>query len=395
MHNDQISLIEVNKDTVSHLARTQGDALVSIYMPISLPGQNDGCNATTLKNLLKEVDKGLSESEEGSLHKWMQPLQAYVEDPSALIGAGASVAFFCDGEGIRRVDLPFVVVPSTHTGKHFQIKPLLKIAQADHSFLAVCLSRGHVAAFAGDSIDCNQVEIADLPKSIDETAEFDDPEKSLHQHTSGKISASGTTGSSHATQMHGHDGQADYQDSLEERFFRDTANALEAYLADKAHALVIIGSAHNVGQLTRNETFSERLVLIEHADPQGWKLEKIKEVSLEHLSKSGQSALEAKVENIMNQLGGDKAVSGVEKCALAAATGQLDAVVLGEDIHIFGTVDLENMQVQLAPECDESCAEDLLDYIATETLRYGGEVIALPEDQLPPEVEKVLAIARR
>jgi len=395
MNNDQVSHIELNKNTVSQLARTQGTALISIYMPISLLGQNDGSNATTLKNLLKAINDDLSASKKEPLHERLQPLQDYVDDPSKLIGACASVAFFCDGDGIKRVDLPFTVEPRAHTGEHFQIMPLLKVAQADHNYLAVCLNRGHVAAFTGDSVQCLEVKIADLPASIDETAEFDDPEKSLQQHTSSKISASGAPGSSHAAQMHGHDGHADYQDSLEERFFRDTANALAAYLADKAHALVIIGSAHNVGQLTRHNDFSERSVMIEQTDPQGWTLDKVKEVSLAHLSKSGQLALEAKVENIMNQLGGDKAVSGVEKCALAAATGQLDAVVLGEDIHIFGTVDLENMQVQLAPECDESCAEDLLDYIAAETLRYGGEVVALPEDQLLPEVEKVLAIARR
>ncbi|MGZ0654734.1 baeRF3 domain-containing protein [Coraliomargarita sp. W4R72] len=365
---------------------------ISLYFPVASPGAGLPANATHLENLLNEAETQLiasGEMEVSALRSFTSPLHLLLEHPDELIGSGKSLALFLNQEGLQRVDLPDIVEPQQFTGKNFTIKPLLSGERSNCSFTVVCLNLGAVKVYAGDFTGIEAIDVKDMPESIEEFTRFDDPEKSLQRHTSGRTSAEGAPGTVASSQTHGQGLPADFDETQNERFFKAIANCLKAHLVgDEKSPLLLFGVDKNVGYLSSHYGDAHHPIIVKHSDPHTWSVRDILTESLrlletEHADSPGES-----VSLFSQAIGRGEAVCGVEACALAAAAGRISDVVIASDQAVPGYCDPDKLEVRFlagGSTSEDVDVVDLLDCIAEEVLKYGGHVRAVPTAELPGE----------
>ncbi len=73
--------------------------------------------------------------------------------------------------------------------------------------------------------------------------------------------------------------------------------------------------------------------------------------------------------------------------------GRIETVAVAMDREVDGICDVDNMEVKIIADDDPACALDLYDFIASETIRHGGEALGLEGSAVPGE-EGVAATVR-
>lgn len=377
------------------LAKKRGGMRVSIYCPVERSAPESEQNPVRLRALIDEanqqlVDNGLSpEKAEEFLH----PLSSLVQTPEALLTEGEALAFFLDGESALQLELPYTEAPSCRTSNQFAIKPLLPLLQWNPSFTAVCINRGKVRVFRGNRAGIESVQVPEMPEQLEDITAIDDPEKTTQHHTAKTGSDQGAPGSAPVAQMHGQGLPSDLEDHQLDRFFRSVSKALHAYLSGHDDYLVLFGVEENIGLFKSMDEWKEREVLSKSEDPHLWDASQIKEEALDLLKPYAAEEMDSRLDRLREARNKENGIFELSECAMAAATGRIELAAVAEDREVTGICDVDEMKVKIITEGDAPCAHDLYDFIASETIRHGGEVCSLDAAVIPGD-EGVAATVR-
>jgi len=379
-------------ERIDELIKHEGGICLSLYLPIAKQPPESDKNVVRLREELGDLKQRLTSDgmDEGAVADFVRPIERLVETPRELLIEGEALALFRSSDTFESIELPYRVEAQGDVGNRFFIRPLLDLRNNDRDFIIVCLNRGDVRAFEGNRLRIAPLEIADLPASIDDITGVDDPEKSVQHHTAKTVSARGDSGTGLAAQVHGQGLPEDLRDEQRDRFFREVAKAVDAHLSGGSkEALVFIGVEENLGRIKRVHDWSNRKVRTVSEDPSAWKLPAIHE----HAWAKVESELRdehATAKEAFDEAGGkDTLIRGPEAVAAAAATSRVERATISASARIRGVVDAGNMEVKRVVEGDPACARDLLDQIAAETIRHGGEVVVMDSEEIPGGHEAV------
>jgi len=377
---------------IDDLVKHEGGICLSLYLPIAKTPPESDKNPVRLKeqlNALKERLKndGLSDN---ALDDFVKPIEQYVHTPRELLVEGESLAFFRSNDRFEIIELPYRIEPQGSISNRFLIRPLLNLRNENCDAIFVCLNRGDVRAFTSDRLHTEPLSIEGLPSSIDEVTGVDDPEKSVQHHTAKTVSDKGDAGTGIASQTHGQGLPEDLRDEQRDRFFREVAKAIDHHLGGQStEPLVFIGVEENLGRIRQVHDWSNFKVLTVSEDPSAWKLSTIRAHAWE-LIESELAEARAAAKNAFEEADGkDTLLRGVDEVAIAAATSRVERAAISSGAPVPGVVDVDNMEVKRVVEGDPACAHDLLDQIAAETIRHGGEVAVMDSEDIPGEHEAV------
>jgi len=118
-------------------------------------------------------------------------------------------------------------------------------------------------------------------------------------------------------------------------------------------------------------------------DPGEWNLQKVHEhawAAVEPSARDEETRKNARLSEAANK---GELIEGVADVALAAATSRVDLAAVSAEQSMRGVVDADHMEVHEVVEGDAACAGDLFDFIASETIRHGGEVAVLEDEAIP------------
>ncbi|HBL11950.1 MAG TPA: hypothetical protein DD379_11175, partial [Cyanobacteria bacterium UBA11162] len=167
-------------DEVKTLVEQPKGLCVSIYMPIYRVGAEIQQNPVRFKNLMREaeeklVENGLSNKEALEL---LQPAKDKIDsDENFWQQPNDGLAIFLADGIFHYYRLPLSFDELVVVTDHFHLKPLLPLLTEDGRFYILGLSQQDIRLFECTRYSVSEVELPDVPKSIDEALLYDETAK--------------------------------------------------------------------------------------------------------------------------------------------------------------------------------------------------------------------------
>ncbi|MGH2414039.1 MAG: hypothetical protein ACRDEA_10180, partial [Microcystaceae cyanobacterium] len=359
---------------------------VSIYMPTQLAGPEVRQNPIRFKNLIKEaearlIDAGLEQDDAIELLAKSHQL-----DDSNFWeqNVDQGLAIFISRDVFRYYTLPLTFDELVVVTDRFHIKPLLPILNGDGRFYLLALSQKDVRFFEGTRYSIQEVEVQNMPKSLDEALNYDETAQEgqfrIATSKGGTANSSGQPGGFHG--QGSPDRDQHQKDILQ--FFHTVNHALQEKLREQTVPLLLAGVEYLMPLYKQANTYqhlieegitgNQEILSAQELHERAWPIVE------PHYHKSQQEVVER-----FNELFGantGKASNELKAIIPAAYYQKIDSLLVASSQQQWGLFDPTSETVYLHQE-EETGDEDLLDFAAAHTLLNGGTVYAVEPEQVP------------
>lgn len=358
---------------------------MSIYMPTHRTGSEQ--DPIRLKNLLGEAHAELLVMgvRRPATDKLLHPATQLLASSRfwAELGEGLAI-FLCDGD-LQRFRLPNPVEELVLVADQFHVKPLLATVTTGELFYVLALSQNQVRLLQGDRYRMREIDLVDVPHSLDEALQFDDRERQLQSHSSSRVGRGQVTAA-----FHGHALDKDATEEDLSRFVASIDRGVQRTIADRPAPLLLAA----VGRLS---------ALYRRVNGHPHIVEQSIEGNPEHLTPA---ALHAAAWPLVEELfdsdkraAADAFLSGktatardVDAALVASHQGHIESVFIPVQHHVWGSFEPDSLTVTQHEERQPG-DRDLLDVTATFTLIHGGNVFAVDAAAMPSS-DPVAAVLR-
>lgn len=376
----------ISREEIKTLIEQPKGNCVSIYMPTHPAGPEVRQNPIRFKNLVREaqtrlIDAGLEQEDAIALLEKSQEIdtQEFWEQ----IGE-QGLAIFISDKIFRYYPLPIDFQELVVVTDRFHIKPLLPILNGNGRFYILALSQQDVRFFEGTRYSVKEVEVENLPKSLDEALQRDDTAKegqfriaTSKGGTSNPFSQPGT--------FHGQ-GSPDRDKHQEDilQFFQIVDRALHDKLKLQKAPLVLAGVEYLLPLYRQANTYQHLMDEAITGNPEILSAQELHDQAWPIVEADFQKSQQAVLEQFHELFGGDtgKASNNLEEVVSAAYYQRVDSLLVAVGQQQWGLFDPTSETVYLHPE-KETGDEDLLDFVAAHTLLNGGTVYAVPFEEIP------------
>lgn len=367
----------ITKSDLKTLLETRDFSCISIYMPTHRTPQEAKQDPIRFKNLLKRMEQqlvatGFSSSKAKAISARGRAL---VKDLLFWQYQSDGLAVFMASEFFRYYRLPASFEELMILTDRFHINPLLRFFEDDGKFYILTLSRNQVKLFQCSRHSITEVELKNIPGSLDEAIKYHEPEKQLQSHTT----THGGRGERTAI-FHGHGAGKDEDKNIVLRFFQQIDRGLQKILKEENAPLLLAGVDYLFPIYRDANSYPQLLAQGIPGNPEGLNpavLQKEAWIIVEpFLLKARQDAFSR-----YRQLAGSGNTSrDVKTIALAAHEGRVGVLFTAVGIQRWGVFDPGIVYIH---EDQEPGDEDLLDFAAVRTLLNGGAVYAVKPDEMP------------
>jgi hypothetical protein len=185
------------------LHQESGKNLVSIYLPTHPTGREQQQDPIRFKNLLTQAETKLESLKlrRPEIDALLQPASDLLNDQNFWKHLRRSLAVFVGPDFFETYRMPYALDELVVVAERFHIKPLLPGISQDQAFNILALSQNQVRLLEGDRHEVWEIELENVPTSLQEALWADDPERQLQHHTSANAAGAGRAG---ASVFHGH-----------------------------------------------------------------------------------------------------------------------------------------------------------------------------------------------
>jgi hypothetical protein len=372
---------------VHQLIESSGNWHVSLYLPTHRVGREQQQDPIRFKNLIaraqeKLFDSGLSAPEVQAL---MQPAESLLTDRDFWQHQSDGLAAFLSPGFSQTYRLPSRFDELLDIGNNFQIKPLLPLLSQDGQFYILALSMNDIRLFLGTRDTIDQIELGDIPTTMQEALWMDDPEKYVGFHT-----GAGSPGRAKKRQavFHGQGSKGADEKANILRYFQHIDRGLHSLLEEKNIPMVLAGVDYLLPIYQKANSFAGLLKQGLEGNPEELDendLHKLAWNLVEPVFKEDQNQTLEQFKQLHGQ-GHELASVDLETVVRAANFGQVEALFVPVGVQRWGRIDTQHNKVILEkkPTFEN---EDLLDYAAIHTLLNSGKVYAVQPEKMPGEVE--------
>ncbi|WP_375507278.1 hypothetical protein [uncultured Nostoc sp.] len=376
----------ISREEIKTLIEQPKGNCISIYMPTHPAGPEVRQNPIRFKNLVREaearlIDAGLEQQDAIALLEKSQEIdtQEFWEQMGE-----QGLAIFISDNIFRYYPLPIDFQELVVVTDRFHIKPLLPILNSNGRFYILALSQQDVRFFEGTRYSVKEVEVENLPKSLDEALQRDDTAKegqfriaTSKGGTSNPFSQPGT--------FHGQ-GSPDRDKHQEDilQFFQIVDRALHEKLKLQKAPLVLAGVEYLLPLYRQANTYQHLMNEAITGNPEILNAQELHDQAWPIVEADFQKSQQAVLEQFHELFGGDtgKASNNLQEVVSAAYYQRVDSLLVAVGQQQWGLFDPTSETVYLHPE-KETGDEDLLDFVAAHTLLNGGTVYAVPFEEIP------------
>lgn len=374
-------------DELKTLVENPKSPCISIYMPTQKAGPEVRQNPIRFKNLIREAEERLDAI--GIRHtKAVDFLKSAHELDTVEFweNQDQGLVIFISPDVFRYYQLPMEFQELVVVSDQFHLKPLLHLINNDGRFYILALSQKDVRFFEATRYSVKQVEVENLPKSLDEALQYDDTAREGQFRIA--TSKGGTSNS--ATQpgaFHGQ-GSPDRDKHQEDilQFFNAVDTALQEKLRNQKAPLVMAGVDYLYPIYQEANTYTHLVEEGITGNPENLKPEELHDQAWQIVEplfhKKEQEAIEYYHELAGSDTG--KASNDIKEIIPAAYFQRIDSLFVPVGRQIWGDFDPDTMSVDLHPQ-PEPDDEDMLDFAAIHTLLNGGTVYAVEPEQVPEQ----------
>jgi hypothetical protein len=372
-------------DELKTLVENSQSLCVTLYAPMQKAGSEIRQNPIRFKNLIREAEKRLDEIgiRHTKVRDFLQPAKE-LDTSDFWEHQDHGLVIFISPKMFRYYRLPIEVQELVVVSDRFHLKPLLHLINNDGKFYVLALSQQEVKFLTGTRFGINEVEVENMPQSLDEALMEEEIQKGV-QHRIGTSRGGSTNPAQQPGAFHGQ-GSPDRDKRQEDilQFCHVIDKALHEQLRDQKAPLILAGVEYlhpiyreaNTYPYLQGEGITRRLELFqpEELHTEAWQIVE----PLFHDSEK--NAME-----LYQQLAGEdtgKASNEIKEIVSAAYCQRVDSLFVPVGQQIWGKFDPDTMAVDLHPE-PEPDDTDILDFAAIHTLLNGGTVYVVEPEQMP------------
>lgn len=369
-----------DKDDLRELLQYTHRPCTTLYMPTFRAGDEVQQNPIRFKNLIREAEDrlqsyGLRAPESQAL---LNSLESRVVDRDFWQHQSDGLAVFHSPEFTRTFRLPLHFRELVMISDRFYIRPLLPLLSEDGVFYVLAISQGAVRLLQGSRTSVDEITLSeDVPGSLEEALQYDEPEAAQQYHGITQASARG----SHAI-YHGHGVGTDDDKSNLLRYFQLVDKGLRPLLA-RTQAPLVLAAVDYLHPLYRQaNSFPGLLSEGLQGNPEDRSAESLRQAAWEIVAPVFARKQQQALEQYQDLAGTDQISSNVDEIVPGAYAGRVDTLFVSIDGHVWGRYDRAANRVEVAGP-DRDGGEDLLDFAVGQTLLNGGAVYALDRAQIP------------
>jgi hypothetical protein len=370
---------QMQRHDLEELATSTGFPRVSIYIPTHKVYPKTEQDPVRLSNALKEAEKQLKEAGVRRADTLLSAARRRVSEQMFWRYQDQGLAVFIEEGNTRWLKIPAEVQELTIIADRYHVLPLIDIFADRGRFHLLTATRDAVRFFDGAEREIEEMDVENLPSSLDEIKARTDFEDNVGYHVRGRGSQ---VGGAAMPKYHAlGDNPADYDDVELENFALAVAKAVDGHLAERAAPLVVAARPRLLGRLKQEIRYRHVADADIQHDPasmtdgelhaQAWT---IAGPLLRQSREDVHARLGARLQGI--DIPGSE---NLQELMRAADEGRIADLLIARDANVWGTYDAESRELEVASQSGPG-NEDLLNLLAVKVLAQGGEVISLPKD---------------
>jgi hypothetical protein len=358
---------------------------LSIFLPTERAGAETLQNPIRLKNLLRTAEELLVErgARKSEIDLLLEPLRGLLEDHDFWQHQSEGLAVFRAPDLLRAYRLPLPFAELVVVEARFHLKPLFPLFDGDGRFYVLALSMNEVRLLAGTRWTIHEVDLGNrVPGSLVEAVGEKLGQKPLHWSLAGP-GARGREGMiAGAPAFHGHGATEDDTKASIDVFFHRVDRGLQELPIDRKAPLVVAGVDY---LLPLYRAASEHPNLVEEGilgNPDEKRPEELHAAAWRLVEPLFLETRRRAAERYGELAGTGRASSQLEEVVGAAHDGRVESLFAAEGVRCWGSWDPENRAVHLDDK-QTAASQDLLDLAAVQSFLHGGEVFAVPAEEMP------------
>ncbi|CEJ44690.1 baeRF3 domain-containing protein [Umezakia ovalisporum] len=373
----------LSHDQLKILLDNSQSPCISLYIPMQKAGPEIRQNPIRFKNLIREAEQRLDAM--GMRHteavEFLKPAKE-LDTTDFWENQNKGLAIFISPQMFRYYRLPMEFQELVFVSNRFHVKPLLHLINSDGKFYLLALSQKDIRFFQGTGYSLDEVEVENMPRSMNEALMEDDIQKGV-QHRIGTSRGGTANPFQQPGDFHGQ-GSPDRDKRQEDilQFCHAVDKAVHEKIRGDNTPLLLAGVEYLFPIYQEANTYPylvEQGITGNTAVMKPEELHQLAWPIVEPLfHQNQQSAIK-----LYEQLAGTGTTSSdVKEIVSATYCQRVDSMFVPMDRQIWGKFNPDTMTVDLHSE-PEPNDEDMLDLAAIQTLINGGKVYTVHSEQMP------------
>lgn len=371
----------INRENVQQIMAQQGDPMISIFMPTRKIGQAVLENPIHLKNMIVRAEGMLREKGfgPGDIRDLLAPLQELVDNGDFWQHQGEGLAIFRSPDTLQTLRLPIPVEDCTMVNNRFYTRPLLPLLHGNGQFYLLALSLDNVRLFLGDRHGYEQVDLGDIPTSMQAALGDEQLTDTVNFHTNAQPVRGGERaamffGKGSSNESHKKEDIQRYFTMLEKGIYR---------LVNKHNLPMVLAGVEYLLPIYREKNrYPHILDEVITGNPQDRRVDEMHTEAWKLVApRMNQVRLDA-IEGYHLLARSNQATTDIRQIVPAAYFGQVDILLLPTETKIWGKFDPET-QVVTVNEQFQVDDEDLTDLAAKFTLANNGLIYTYDVSEMP------------
>ena len=346
---------------------------LSLYQPTNRHHPDNQQDPIRFRNLLKELEQALRKNYPAhDPRSLLLPFEELVQNHDFWNHTLDGLAIFAAPDRFRVYKIPRPVRELAMVAESFHVKPLIRFLQTADCYQVLGVSREKINLFEGNRDALNEVELHSAVPRIPSEA----PGGAAKEfHISAWASSAGAPG------VHFSKGsKSDIDDNDATRFLRAVDRAVLEHHSRPTQLPLILAALPENQSFFRGITRNPFLVPDEvTVHPDALTIDALRERAWAVMEPHYRTRLAGLVEMFGTAHSKELGDDDLESVAASAVAARVGTLLTEADRHIPGRIDLETGEIVLGG----STADDVLDDIAELVLKNGGQVVILPNEQMP------------
>ncbi|MDX1631458.1 MAG: hypothetical protein R3234_06335 [Thermoanaerobaculia bacterium] len=352
---------------------------VSIFLPTHRAGAETQQNPIRFKNLLKAAEEQLRDQGfEERVESLLEPARRLLEDFDFWQHQSDGLAVFLTPDSRELFRIPRSFEELAVVGDRFHFGPLLPLLTGDGRFHILALSQKRVRLLEATRDSVREMDLHDIPESLQDVVGYDWEERSLQFHTG----TGGPGGGRRRAMFHG---QSAAEDDVKEeiaKFLHVVDTGVRRLLPDDREPLVLAGVDYLRAIYRQGSHYPKLMDEGIDGNPDAVTAEELREKAWPIVEPQFRRDQEQAAETFHQLAGSDRASNDLEEVVTAGHDGRVATLFLDVGQHAWGSWDPETRELTMA-DSPNNGDEDLLDRAALDTLFHGGDVFAVEVEEVP------------
>ena len=385
----------ITKRRITELVEQSEGLCVSIYMQTYPNGKEVEQNPIRLKNQIQKIEENLSEIGKGAneIEEFLSPMIDLVDDEIFWQDQSEGLALFLDSNALHIFQLNQSFKTLSVIGPAYHIKPLILFFQENGQFFLLSLDKNRPRLFQGSKNKLFKVEGLALPKSLEDIFdEYYEINRHLQFHTKTQNPTPEQAGAREGIHFGHGAGEIDQEAEIRNYFHRFD-DALMEYFDAKDIPLVLGGVPYLHPLYREANSYPHLLEKGIEKDVSQLTNDELHQAAWEIVKEKYKIDVDQALSVYKQLSAGDSDTSQNLQTIVAASNfKRVHTLFVAENHQIMGYYDPDQNHAILDDK-NITNTEDLLNFAARKTLQYNGNVLVLPEGEIPGK-NSIAAILR-